>query len=152
MDRQVSARDQEDVEGKLDLIYERYTRLGRQMTLLLRTAEPWGNNYLADPGDGRKRTAYLFWEFDSDGDASFDCSAHFYVDPGGDIKFRRSGPRSRRTYETSRRTRRSVSVTVPLHFCGFRAGGGLRSQSAVNGLSGRDIVLEQVDVAPTLVP
>lgn len=145
-------RDPEDVEGRLDLVYERHTSLGRRMTLLLRTAEPWGNTYLAGPEDRRKRTAYLFWEFDSDGDDSFDCSAHFYADAAGDIKFRRSGPRGGRIYETSRGTLRSVSVTVPVQFCGFQAGGGLRSQSAVTGLSGSDIGVEQVDVAPTLVP
>lgn len=151
-DRKTSASDPEDVEGRLDLVYERHTSLGRRMTLLLRTADPWANTYLADPQDGRKRTAYLFWEFDSNGDASFDCSGRFFANPRGDIKFQRSGPRGGKIYGTSRRTRRSVSVTVPLHFCGLQAGGGLRSQSAVNGLSGSDIAVEQVDVAPTLVP
>jgi hypothetical protein len=146
-----SASDPEDVDGRLDLIYERAV-LDRMMTLHIRTAEQWRNAYLASPEDNKQRTAYLFWEFNTDRDEGFDCSGGFFRGASGGIRFQRSGPQERKVFTATRPTRRSVKVRVPSSFCGFSAGDSLRAQSAVNGRSGSTVVVEQVDVAPTMKP
>lgn len=147
----VSERDPQDVEGRLDLVFVQYTGTTEDMRLVLRTAERWRNGYLSDAGDGG-HVAYLIWEFDRNGDGSFDCTGRFFVTEANKIKFERSAPGEQRAFAARRPTRRSVAVSIPADFCGFRSGSHLRAQSVVTGAAGDGVQVEQVDIAPTLRP
>lgn len=147
----VSRRDPQDVESRLDLVFVRYEPIDQGMKLTIRTAERWANKYLSDAGDG-SHVAYLIWEFDRDGDRSFDCTGRFFATSENKIRFEKSGPGSQKSFAVRRPTKRSVVVRIPADFCGFRSGSRLRAQSVVTGSTGSGVQVEEIDLAPTLRP
>ncbi len=166
-ERAVSAADSDDVGNRLDIVYERFELNGDgTATLRIRTAEKWRCSYLQnglfhdflqDPGDKvEPYSAVLLWEFDrtTDGDLGdreivglFDCGKD------GGLIFRLhhiSSAHPDRTFQASRPTARSASVTIPrraLHAEHVE----LRARSRFDGTKGGHTAFDEEDLTPILL-
>ncbi len=152
----VSASDPDDVGNRLDILYEGFRRNGDgTVTMRLRTAETWRCDYLQNFGDdGEPYSASLLWEFaqQPDGDmGDRDIVGVFGCGEDG-LVFRlhfTAGTHPVRTFQASRPTARSASVTIPrraLHSQHI----DLRARSRFDGTKGGHTAFDEEDLTPTL--
>lgn len=151
----VSASDPDDVGNRLDIVNEWFRLNGDgTATLRLRTAEAWRCGYLQNFGDnGELYSAGLLWEFDRGADGEFgDLVGTFGCGEGGGLVMRLhhfSGGHPDRSFQASRPTARSASVTIPrraLHADHVN----LRARSRFDGTKGNHTAFDEEDLTPIL--
>ncbi len=155
VDTVLSAADPEDVQSRLDIVFERFRGNGDgTATLAIRTADSWGCRYLGgildDPED--TLSAALIWDFDVAADGHFGDVVGSFSCERGRFSFHvhhPGGQHRSRTFSATRPTRRSVVVTMPLrvlHAEHLR----LRAVSRTTGIDGERVLFEEDDHTPAL--
>lgn len=159
--RTVSASDPDDVGNRLDIVHERFRLNGDgTATLRLRTAETWRcgylqNGLLEDVGDnGEPYSASLLWEFDErvDGNLGDRDVVGLFGCEGGGLVFtlhHSSGAHPDRTFQATRPTARSASVTIPRRALHARHV-ELRARSRFDGTKGDHTAFDEEDLTPIL--
>jgi len=150
-----SATDPDDVGNRLDIVAERVTvRDDGRVTLQLRTAETWRCGYLQNFGqDEEAYSAALLWDFDRAADGHFgDMVGSFGCGTQGELVFQlhdSSGQHPDRTFDASRPSARSASVTIPRRALHSRHL-DLRAVSRFNGTKDGHTAVEEDDHTPVL--
>ncbi len=145
------ARDPEDVDGRLDLVFVRFEQIdAKHSRLVIRTAEAWKCGYLAEPGENLQDSAFadLYWEYRVRGAnqrvGDFECKGK------GEVIFKLP---NRTEFPVRRPTLKVAQVIVPsrafdvpierLH---------VFAKSRLSGIEHGGAFVDEEDVSPILNP